>query len=171
MVQFSTTEDSSSFSALSYFSLKVLVFDSGIKSVLFCQHRDKPCQEAEKSVLHIINLRPPIHKQSSRNFLQSSTGLKKMENKILMDSEAMRIIQLPAFTPFSLKSCYVRLREERESETLFSHSYSSLGFHPHLKRKTKQQQHQKFSLSQARESNSCFMYTKKIGSISQLKYK
>ena len=107
------TKDSSSFSALSYFSLKVLVFDSRIKSVLFCQHRDKPCQEAEKSVLHIINLRPPIHKQSSRNFLQSSTGLKKMENKILMDSEAMRIIQLPAFTPFSLKSCYVPPRGAR----------------------------------------------------------
>ena len=63
--------------------------------------------------------------------------------------------------PLEVKSCYVPPRGVRESETLFSHSYSSLGFHPHLKRKTKQQQHQKFSLSQARESNSCFMYTHK----------
>lgn len=45
------------------------------------------------------------------------------------------------------------MSRRRVSETLFSHSYSSLDFHPHLKRTTKQQQYQKFSLRNPKQGN------------------
>ena len=66
-----------------------------------------------------------------------------------------------AFTPIPCKvvtaSLSSDLRRVGESETLFSHSYSSLRFHPHLKRTTKpqprQQQYQKFSLRNPKQGN------------------
>ena len=61
-----------------------------------------------------------------------------------------------AFTPLPCKvvtSLSSDLRRVGESETLFSHSYSSLCFHPHLKRTTKPQQYQKFSLRNPKQGN------------------
>ena len=75
-----------------------------------------------------------------------------------MDSQVMRSNSRPRLNTSPLKSCYVlppMSRRRRVSETLFSHSYSSLDFHPHLKRTTKhqRQQYQKFSLRNPKQGN------------------